>query len=58
MLAKIISYNKINGKKLKLVLLLKRMDKDGVGVSSGIDNLEDTFSPAIDSGLLRVEILS
>lgn len=58
MLAKIISYNKINGKKLKLVLLLKRMDKDGVGVSSGIDNLEDTFSPAIDSGLLRVEVLS
>ena len=55
MLSKIISYNKINDKNFKLVLLVQNLDDDNIGVSeNAIDNFEDIFSPAIASRLLKI----
>lgn len=55
MLSKIILHNKINKKNLSLILLIKKQSDDNIGVSDdGIQNLKNTFYPAINSGLLTL----
>lgn len=60
MLSKILGYNsenKNNEKKLNLILLVKEYnEQDKIGVKEDeLENLKNTFSPAIGSGLLRIE---
>ena len=56
MLSKINLYNQSTSRKLYLIMLVPEYDADtGIGVSlSGIENLKDVFSPALDSKLLKI----
>ena len=59
MLSKLLAYNEANNKKIKLILLIHKMDnKTKIGVSKeSIEKLEKVFSPALISKLLKIETL-